>query len=147
MLKEAESLATKTEPEHLLEAHTKESPALSPDLVVRREGVNVKTLNSSSKALSEQEMANRIKLNQQLMELDGNVTMCRNAKIEWLECDDALIAHLCGGKFPAEGYMIYKNIRLCSEGGAEAIAKKERLTIEQIMFPKGGEMFVGQVKK
>ncbi len=111
-----------------------------------REAVSVKSLKSSDKQESQQAMADRIKLNQQLMELDGNVTICLNSGIQWLECEEALIKHLCGGKFPEAGYMIYKNIRLCKEGAAEGIAKKERLTIDQIMFPKNGEMFIGGVK-
>ncbi len=117
------------------------------DLVVEREAVSVSSLKSISKPLSEQALADRIKLNQQLMELDGNVTMCLNSNIQWLEVEENLITHICGGKFPEAGYIIYKNIRLCKSGAAEAIAKKERLTIEQIMFPRNGEMFIGQVKK
>lgn len=87
------------------------------------------------------------------MALDGNVAIAlaslkrSGAKDgSWLECDERLIAHLCGGKFPDEGYMIYKNVRLCKPGTAEEIAKKGKMTIEQILFPKDGEIYIGGLK-
>lgn len=113
-----------------------------PDLVSKREAISVKSLRSINQPLSEEALADRMKLSQNLMELDGNIQICLSSGIHWLECDEKLIAHLCGGKFPEAQYMIYKNVRLCKPGAAEDIAKKEKLTIEQIMFPKNGEMFV-----
>lgn len=152
VLKEAERLATRISEGSPLAAHKLEPSLEGPDLVKERAAVSVSSLKSV-RTPSAETLADRIKLNEELMALDGNVAIALATLKEsgandgaWLECDERLIAHLCGGKFPHNGYMIYKNVRLCKAGMAEEIAKTERLTIEQIMFPKNGEMMIGQAK-
>jgi hypothetical protein len=152
VLAEAEQLATRIAEGSPLAAHTGPSSDKESALVESRGAVSVSSLKSV-RTPSAETLADRIKLNEELMALDGNVAIALAALKEsgatdgaWLECDERLIAHLCGGKFPHNGYMIYKNVRLCKAGMAEEIAKTERLTIEQIMFPKDGEMMIGQAK-
>lgn len=124
----------------MLEPQSQEVSPSEP--VIHREAVAVDPTKPFR--MSDQVAQDRLKLAADLTSLDTNVAYCLNAGIEWLETTEELIAHLCGGKFPEAGYMIYKNVRLCRPGTAEAIAKKERLTIEQIMFPKNGQMMVGK---
>lgn len=67
-------------------------------------------------------------------ELETNVQYCLSAGIEWLEVEEALLAGLCKGKVPGPGYMVYKNVKLCLPGTAETIARRESLTVHEILF-------------
>lgn len=80
-------------------------------------------------------------------ELEANVAYCLAAKIDWLECEKELIAHLCGGKFPDAGYMIYKNVRLCLPGTSEDIARRERMPVWDILWKDGDSYRVGKARE
>jgi hypothetical protein len=67
-------------------------------------------------------------------ELETNIQFCLQAGIEWFEVDVELIRAICNGKFPDAGYMIYKNVKLCPTGKSEEIAKREQLTVHEILF-------------
>ena len=78
----------------------------------------------------------------QKMELEGNVTFCKNAGIEWLEVSEELLKSFCQGKLPQAGYFIYKDVKLCLKGTAEQIAQRDALNCHQVLFPDEGYMKV-----
>lgn len=84
-----------------------------------------------------------LRLATKLTELESAIVYCQQAKIEWMEVEPEILKHFCKGELPKAGYYIYRNIKLCLAGTAEEIAKRDRLTCDQIIYPKEGYMKIG----
>lgn len=94
------------------------------------------------KATQEQSEA-YLKLATKLTELESAIVYAQQSKVEWMEVEPEILTHFCHGEIPKSGYYIYKNIKLCLAGTADEIAKRDRLTCDQIIYPKEGYMKIG----
>lgn len=92
---------------------------------------------------SEEQSREHQRIATKLVELESAIVYAQQAKVEWLEVEPEILKHFCKGELPKVGYFIYKNIKLCLEGTAEEIAKRDRLTCDQIIYPKEGYMKIG----
>lgn len=85
----------------------------------------------------------QLKQASEMLWLNANIDKCHAAGIEWLEVPDSIIKMFCKGEIPETGYMIYKNVKLCLAGKAEDVARREKLTCHEVLFPgEAGKMQV-----
>jgi len=94
-------------------------------------------VKSKEQEMKEVEMFNKLK------KLDYAVEYACSKKIEWLEVDQDILEHFYKGPVPEVGYYIYKTVKLCLKGRAEALAKRDNLSCHEILFPKESYMKVG----
>lgn len=90
---------------------------------------------------SEEEIRRQIAMDKAIRELDAHISNAQRNNREWLEYNPDVIAYLCGGEAPQAGYMMYKSIRLCMPGMAEEIARREKLTIDEIWYVEDGKLY------
>lgn len=82
-------------------------------------------------------------IGQKLAELDAAVAYASRVGAEWLEVEEPILKHFYGGTIHPVGYYIYKGVKLCLTGTADALAKRDNLTCNEILFPKEGYMKLG----
>jgi hypothetical protein len=83
-----------------------------------------------------------------MIELETQVARAQAGGYEWLEVEKPVLLHFTKGQMPGSGYLIYKNIRLCLEGTAEELAKRDGLDVHAIVFKEeASKMRVGSVVK
>jgi hypothetical protein len=133
VLDEASQLASKPEGLEAALGGKSEQEPVQEGKAILRELVESDPLSKPHKISSDLTDA-RLALAAELTAFETHVQYCLNAGIEWIEVSKELLTHLCGGKYPAEHYMIYKNVRVTTEGKSEDIARHEGLTIHEILF-------------
>jgi hypothetical protein len=85
-------------------------------------------------------------LAEMLTRLETQVQHAKLGGFQWLEVDRDVLIYMNKGSEPKPGYVIYKDIRLCLEGGADEIMKREGLDMHSLIF-KNENMTVSTVRK
>lgn len=96
-------------------------------------------VHTVSSAQSEEHLRVAAKLTQ----LESAIVYAQQAKIEWVEVEEDILKYFNKGALPECGYFIYKNIKLCLQGTAEDIARRDGLSCHEVIFPKESYMKVG----
>lgn len=88
-----------------------------------------------------------VSLTERLLYLDQLVMKCKIEKIDHLQVEEDILAHFCGGKVPATGDLMYKDIRLI-KGSMEEIRKREEKNAYEASNPgdKGFKVYTSLKK-